>query len=91
MTPEQHYKHVASPHAAEMINALLTADVGRRLGNPSRGEIRAHPFFWGLDWERLERRQVEPPHADFSRERAREVKKVFHAEPEPARKQIGFM
>ena len=71
--PELEHHRIVSQHAANMIDSLLTADVGRRLGGRNRGEIRAHPFFWGLDWERLERREIEPPHADFTAERARET------------------
>jgi len=37
----------------------------RRLGNvPGDGDVeavKAHPFFEGLDWEALYRRQIEPP------------------------------
>ena len=91
MPPEQHYKRVASQHAAQMIESLLTSDVGRRLGSPARGEIRAHPFFWMLDWERLEKRQLEPPHVDYCKERARDAKKVFfrQSSPKPMRRE-GF-
>ena len=89
--PEMHHSRVASRHAASMIDALLTADVGRRLGSPARGEIRAHPFFWGLDFWGLERREMEPPHAHYARLRAQEARKVFRREPtEPVRK-LGFM
>ena len=92
MPSEQHFMRLTSSNASEMINSLLTADVGRRLGSPARGEIRAHPFFWMLDWERLERRELEPPHAFYARERAAEAKKVFGQvqDERPPMRQVGF-
>ena len=80
-------------HAANLIDSLLCPDVGRRLGSArgaARGEVRSHPFFWGLEWERLERRSVEPPHAHYTRERALEAKKVFADTVSPVRT-VGFM
>ena len=77
--PELEHHRIVSQHAASMIDSLLTTDVGRRLGGRNRGEIRAHPFFWGLDWEKLERREMEPPHADYTADRARETSRLaFH-------------
>ena len=71
--PELEHHRIVSTHAASLIDSLLEPDVGRRLGGRNRGQVRTHPFFWGLDWERLERREIEPPHADFTAERARET------------------
>lgn len=90
--PELHHSRLTSRHAAAIIDAMLTADVGRRLGSAARGEIRAHPFFWGLDWEALERREIEPPHVHYARQRADEAKRVFHRQPEPVEpvRKLGF-
>lgn len=47
----------------DFIRGLLLADVSKRLGNLSSGtvQIKSHPFFYGLDWEALKGKQVQPP------------------------------
>ena len=60
--------------AADIVRQLLTVEVEHRLGCrtrptdvagfPSQGaldEIKAHPFFVGVDWDALLRKQVPPP------------------------------
>jgi 3-phosphoinositide dependent protein kinase-1 len=43
----------APPAAAALVGALLRVDPGERLGARDLGELRAHPFFEGVDWGRL--------------------------------------
>lgn len=38
---------------------LFERDPSRRLGVV--GDIRLHPFFKGINWQSLERKEVEPP------------------------------
>ena len=68
------YKPLAtlvSDVAEGFIEALLTPDPAERLGGSLRAnELRVHPFFWGLEWSRLEKRQITPPHAAECRARA---------------------
>ena len=55
-----------SEGAASFVEALLEPDPATRLGGSSLGgmdEVRVHPFFWGFDWARLEKRQLPTPHA----------------------------
>ena len=43
---------------------LLERDISKRLGYKGMGGIdvfKAHPWFQGLDWARLERKQIKPP------------------------------
>ncbi|XP_046424338.1 proteoglycan 4-like isoform X1 [Neodiprion fabricii] len=47
-----------SQEATDLLVCLLEKDAGKRL--PGH-EIIIHPFFQGLSWDRLERRQLEPP------------------------------
>lgn len=49
--------------ARDFIRKLLLADVSKRLGNLSNGagDVKAHAFFEGVDWNALEKRQVQPP------------------------------
>jgi serum/glucocorticoid-regulated kinase 2 len=41
----------------------LTRDVDKRLGSGAEGgkNVKNHPFFRDIDWEKLEKRDVEPP------------------------------
>ena len=54
-----------SPEAKDLLQGLLTVIPGKRLGcDESQGGIEAikrHAFFKGIDWERLELKQVHPP------------------------------
>lgn len=49
--------------AVRCLSGLLERNPQVRLGMPNcpQGEIRNHPFFKPIDWEKLERREVEPP------------------------------
>ncbi|XP_043286910.1 uncharacterized protein [Venturia canescens] len=47
-----------SQEAMDVLICLLEKDAGKR---PPAHEISIHPFFHSLAWDRLERRQLEPP------------------------------
>jgi serum/glucocorticoid-regulated kinase 2 len=47
-----------SDDARSLLEGLLTRDPAKRLGGEA---IRKHPFFKGLDWEKLEARDIEAP------------------------------
>lgn len=53
----------ASPEARDLIRGLLLRDPAKRLGSKDDGaqEIKNHPFFAGVDWEALEKLEIEPP------------------------------
>jgi serine/threonine protein kinase len=53
----------ASHEARDLIRGLLMRDPASRLGSRAAGvdEIKAHPFFRGIDWVALEKLEVEPP------------------------------
>lgn len=52
-----------SPPARDLIQRLLHRDPKQRLGSGPRGdrEIFDHPFFAGIDWEKMKARQLQPP------------------------------
>jgi len=52
-----------SPPARDLIQRLLARDPKQRLGSGPRGdrEIFDHPFFAGIDWEKMKARQLQPP------------------------------
>jgi singapore isolate B (sub-type 7) whole genome shotgun sequence assembly, scaffold_6 len=46
-----------------LISRLLIRDPALRLGAgiADAEEVKAHPFFEGLDWKALERKEIPPP------------------------------
>lgn len=52
-----------SREASSMLSKLLVVDANRRLGSGSADAeaIKSHPFFRSTNWEKVLRRQVEPP------------------------------
>lgn len=53
--------------SSKMLDAFLTRDPNKRLGcgRNGRADIVAHAFFAGLDWDKLEKREVSPETATF--------------------------
>lgn len=47
--------------AASLISGLLTFNPTERLGSRGAQELRDHPFFAGVSWDGLMRREVTPP------------------------------
>jgi len=54
---ELRFPSYVSPDAQSLLEGLLTRDVEKRLGS----EVKKHPFFKDIDWEKLEKREMEPP------------------------------
>jgi len=48
-----------SAEACSILSALLVVDPKRRLSNPI--ELKRHEFFKGLNWDKLERREIKAP------------------------------
>jgi novel protein kinase C delta type len=57
------YPHYLSKEALKCLQSLLEKDVTIRLGSigAAEGDVKYHPFFTDINWEKLERREVEPP------------------------------
>ena len=45
--------------ARSFLQALLTADISKRLVNPE--DMKAHPWFRGVDWSLVAQRRALPP------------------------------
>ena len=47
----------------DLIEKLLTLDPKQRIGNGSNDakEIKAHPYFKDIDWDKYYRKEVKPP------------------------------
>ena len=54
--------HSLSPASRSVVKGLLRREQHRRLGAGAGGleKLQAHPFFLGLNWEKLMRREVQP-------------------------------
>uniref|UniRef100_A0A3B3D8R7 Ribosomal protein S6 kinase n=1 Tax=Oryzias melastigma TaxID=30732 RepID=A0A3B3D8R7_ORYME len=57
------FPSMIGPVAQDLLKKLLVKDPHRRLGSGPRGaeDIKAHPFFKGLNWEDLAKKQVAAP------------------------------
>jgi serine/threonine-protein kinase RIM15 len=47
-----------SPEAADLIKKLLVLDPKERLGTNGADEIKRHPFFKGINWDKLRTQQA---------------------------------
>ena len=62
---ELHYPASLSSNSKHVLRGLLTKDPTRRLGSGPKDaeEIKPHPFFASIDWEKLQRGEITPPWA----------------------------
>eukprot|EP00535_Pseudo-nitzschia_heimii_P011815 CAMPEP_0197198956 /NCGR_PEP_ID=MMETSP1423-20130617/33638_1 /TAXON_ID=476441 /ORGANISM="Pseudo-nitzschia heimii, Strain UNC1101" /LENGTH=663 /DNA_ID=CAMNT_0042652803 /DNA_START=80 /DNA_END=2071 /DNA_ORIENTATION=- len=62
---ELHYPASLSSSSKHLLRGLLTKDPTRRLGSGPKDaeEIKPHPFFASIDWERLQKGEIAPPWA----------------------------
>ena len=45
----------------DLLKKLLDKDPDKRFGVNDKEEIKEHPFFKGIDWEKLEKKEITPP------------------------------
>eukprot|EP00053_Salpingoeca_punica_P010651 m.95525 g.95525 ORF g.95525 m.95525 type:complete len:480 (-) comp15454_c0_seq4:471-1910(-) len=50
-----------SPDCKDLLHKLLRRDVKTRLGAEGVEEIKAHPFFRGINWDDVYNRKLQPP------------------------------
>jgi RAC serine/threonine-protein kinase len=62
---ELHYPASLSPNAKSVLRGLLTKDPTKRLGSGPNDveDINRHPFFSSVNWEKLQKGEVNPPWA----------------------------
>jgi len=60
MRAELKFPKKVSPEAASLIEGLLERLPTKRLCDPE--QIKAHPYFASIDWEKLAKKQLKPPY-----------------------------
>lgn len=72
-----------SPEAADLCAKLLERDPAKRFGLNGAEDVKSHPFFAGLDWDALERKEISPPWlpAVAGAEDTSNIAKEFTSEP----------
>lgn len=53
--------------ARSLIEDLCRVDVGHRLGNAGSAEVKAHPWFRSVDWDKVRTKQTLPPIVPYVR------------------------
>jgi len=53
--------HYFSEDLKDLMKKLLEKDPDKRFGVFDKNEIKQHPFFKGIDWEKLEKKEINPP------------------------------
>ncbi|GFY39809.1 putative protein kinase C delta type homolog [Trichonephila inaurata madagascariensis] len=61
---EPPYPRTLPKKAKDILENLLLKTPSKRLGMPSSpaGEIKDHPFFSTIDWDKLEKKEIPPPY-----------------------------
>ncbi|GFV21069.1 putative protein kinase C delta type homolog, partial [Trichonephila clavipes] len=61
---EPSYPRTLPKKAKDVLENLLLKSPSKRLGMPSSpaGEIKDHPFFSTIDWDKLEKKEIPPPY-----------------------------
>jgi len=59
---ELRFPPYVSQDAQALLDGLLTRDVDKRLGSGNSEDVKKHPFFKDIDWEKLEKKEVDPPY-----------------------------
>lgn len=85
---EPFYPKFLSKEATSILKQLLDKDSSRRLGIPFSpyGEITVHPFFKYIDWNKIERKEVETPY----KPRLRHILDVQYFDPLFTKRQAGI-
>lgn len=60
---ELRFPSYVSPDAQSLLQGLLNRDAEKRLGSGPDGwsQIKAHPFFKDMDWDKLLAKEITPP------------------------------
>lgn len=60
LSGELRFPAFISDHAKSLLEGLLTREPEKRLGSNGGQEVKAHPWFSDIDWDKLVKKEVEP-------------------------------
>jgi len=61
LSGELRFPNYISEEAKSLLEGLLTRDPAQRLGTRGGDEVKAHAWFADVDWEKLVKKEIEPP------------------------------
>lgn len=61
LSGELRFPNYISEEAKSLLEGLLTRDPALRLGTKGGDEVKGHPWFAEVEWEKLIRKEIEPP------------------------------
>ena len=80
--------HYFSENLKDLMRKLLEKDPNKRFGIYDKNEIKNHPFFKGIDWEKLKNKEITPP-INFINQK-NENDKIFDDKKKKMKKNIAF-
>jgi serine/threonine protein kinase len=61
LSGELRFPNYISEDAKSLLEGLLTRDPAQRLGTKGGDEVKGHPWFADVQWDKLIRKEIEPP------------------------------
>ena len=80
--------HYFSEDLKDLMRNLLEKDPDKRFGVFDKNEIKQHPFFKGIDWEKLKNKEINPP-INFIKQKI-DNDKLFDDKKNKMKKNIKF-
>jgi protein kinase A len=80
------YPSYFDPWAKDLVKNLLVSDLTKRFGNLKNGaeDIKRHPWFADIDWDKLVRMEIQPPYIPTVRHAGDASNfDVYEEDPEP--------
>ena len=65
---------------AQILQKLLDRDPNKRPGVKNPDDLKNHPFFDGINWKKLERKETVPPHLEPIEDEELAVPIVSHSQ-----------
>jgi len=61
LSGELRFPSYISDNAKSLLEGLLTRDPEKRLGSNGGTDVKHHPWFGDIDWDKLVRKEIDPP------------------------------
>ena len=80
--------HYFSEDLKDLLRKLMEKDPNKRFGVIDKNEIKNHPFFKGIDWEKLKNKEINPPNNFIKQKNDNE--KILYDKGNKIKKNIRF-